>query len=136
MSSPDLTLAFVKMVLSLAAILALLWAVHRWMRKSMPSGRLNAKGRLIKVLASNHLGVKKSIALVQVPGSVLVLGVGTEQISLLKSIDDPDLIAEMAPDAQAPQPAASFADQLQRITRNFMGNDKSDITSKEPGDTK
>lgn len=136
MNSPDLTMAMIKMVLSLAVILGVLWAIHRWMRKSLPAARLNARGRLIKVLASNHLGMKKSIALVQVPGSVLVLGVGTEQINLLKSIDDPDIIAGMQVGGESGGADSSFAGQLQRLTRNFRGGDKSGASLKGQGDAK
>jgi flagellar biogenesis protein FliO len=118
MNSPDLTAAMVKMILSLSVVLVILWAAHRWLRRLLPAGRLNAKGTLIKILGSHQLGMKKSIALVKVPGSVLVIGIGTEQINLLKSIDDPDLIAGLDQTGEG-KGVISFRDHLQRLTRGL-----------------
>jgi flagellar biosynthetic protein FliO len=132
MNSPDLTVAMVKMVLSLSLILAILWGVHRWMRRAMPTSRSQMNGRLIKVLGSHHLGMKKSIALVKVPGSVLVVGVGTEQVTLLKSIDDPELINDMDP-VDKDIAGMSFRNQLQRFTRNFKGMGEQGPSNEEKG---
>lgn len=116
--APDLTTATLKMVLSLSVVLLLLWGLHRWLKRALPAGRAGGKGRLIKVLGSHYLGMKKSIAVVQVPGSVLVLGIGTEQVNLLTRIDDPDVIAGLQP-TQQEKGAIGFREQLQRMTRNF-----------------
>ena len=71
------------------------------------------------------LGIKKSIAMVQVPGAILVLGVGTEQIQLLTRIDDPEVMAGVVATQAAEPGAAGFGEQLQRMTRS-LGNGKSD----------
>lgn len=118
--SPDLTLAAVKMVLSLAVILAILWAVHRWSRRSMTTGAGPAKGRWVKVLGNHYLGPKKSIAVVQVPGTVLVLGVGTDQVNLLTRIDDPEVLAQVAGQEEV-STGRSFREQLQRLTGKLHG---------------
>jgi flagellar biosynthetic protein FliO len=131
--TPDLTMAMVKMVLSLAVILALLWAAHRWMRRVLPAGRMSGRDRLIKVLSSHSLGMKKSVALVQVPGKVLVIGIGADQVNLLAHIDDPQVLAELM--AQEEQKGTiRFSEHLQRMTRHFKHpSDKRAVTLDQGG---
>jgi flagellar biogenesis protein FliO len=117
--TPDLTMATLKMLLSLAAVLLVLWAAQRWLRRFLPAAAAGGRNRWIKVLGMHSLGIKKSIAMVQVPGAILVLGVGTEQIQLLTRIDDPGVLAEIAA-AQSAQPGPTgFAEQLKRMTRSL-----------------
>jgi flagellar biogenesis protein FliO len=118
-TAPDLTMATLKMVISLGAVLLVLWAAHRWLRRFLPSAAAAGRNRWIRVLGTHPLGIKKSIAMVQVPGAILVLGVGTEQIQLLTRIDDPNVMAQVA-EAQTAQPGAvGFAEQLKRVTRSL-----------------
>ena len=121
--APDLTIAAIKMVLSLGLVLAVLYMAYRWTRRSMPAGVAGGKGRLIKVLGSQYLGVKKSIAVVQVPGSILVLGIGSEQVNLLTRIDDPELIASLSDSSErAGKGDGGFKDQLQRMLRPMQAH--------------
>lgn len=115
--TPDLTMAAVKMVLSLGLVLSVLWLVYRWTRRSLPAGAAGSKGQLIKVLGSRYLGVKKSITVVQVPGTVLVLGIGGDRISLLTRIDDPELLASLSESAVNDGKSEGFKEQLQRMLR-------------------
>jgi flagellar protein FliO/FliZ len=113
--SPELTGAVLKMALALLLVLAILWAVQRWARRNLANGPAGIKRRLVRVLGNHYLGVKKSITIVQVPGSILVLGIGAEQISLLSRIDDPQAIARII---EEEKPAGQhFGDHLQRFTR-------------------
>ncbi|KJS30372.1 MAG: hypothetical protein VR64_16925 [Desulfatitalea sp. BRH_c12] len=111
--APDVTAAMIKMVLSLAVVLALLWGLQRWVRHARPGG-VGGRERLITVLGNHYLGPKKSIALVKVPGTVLVVGIGTEQITLLTRIDDPVVLADLAVSAETAG-GAGFREQLQRM---------------------
>ncbi len=117
-TSPDLTLAAVKMVLSLAVVLAVVLGLYRLARKTMPS--VNGKGKLIQVLENQCLGVKKSIAMVQVPGAVLVLGLSSDNVQLLTRLDDPDMVQKITARRDASQPAPGFKAHLQRLT-GFTG---------------
>lgn len=117
-SGPDLTMAAVKMVLSLGLVLTILWLIYRWTRRTLPAGAAGAKGQLIKVLGSRYLGVKKSITVVKVPGSVLVLGIGNDRINLLTRIDDPEILASIEEDRSVQSgKREGFRDQLQRMLR-------------------
>jgi flagellar biogenesis protein FliO len=54
------------------------------------SGKLGAKGKLIEVVSTHHLGPKKSIAVVKVAGRTLVLGVTNDSINLISQIGGGD----------------------------------------------
>lgn len=118
MSQPDMTLAAVKMVLALIFVLGLVWGAYRWTRRNLPAGQAGGKGRLIKVLANHYLGVKKAITVVEVPGSVLVLGVSADRVNLLSRIEDPEMLATIRKSVGQAAPLRGFRDHLQRLTRN------------------
>lgn len=104
----------------LGGLLLLLWFTKRFLKKD-PGG---ANRQLIKVIASQYVGIKKNIALVQVPGSVLVVGLSTDKISLLAKIEDQAILEAIQPDG--PEAVPSFSDHLQRLTARFRsagGND-------------
>ncbi len=81
---------FVKMIVALFAVLAIFFgAVFLLKRyagkfKKLPFGK---KERIIQVIATHHLGNKKSISLVKVAGEFMVVGVGNEGISLISKLD-------------------------------------------------
>ncbi|MFZ1984869.1 MAG: flagellar biosynthetic protein FliO [Desulfatitalea sp.] len=118
---PDLTAATLKMVLSLSAILLVLWAAQRWLRRALPAGAVGGRRRWIKVLGSHSMGMKKSIAMVQVPGAILVLGIGSDQIQLLTRIDDPDVMAVITAADTTGHGTMGFREQLRRVTRSLRG---------------
>jgi flagellar biogenesis protein FliO len=114
--SPDLTMATLKMVLSLAVVLGLVWGLSRLAKNKLPTVNGGGKTGLIKVLESRCLGLKKSVTLVQVPGSVLVLGVSSDRVSLLSKIEEPAVISSVEADLNARQASVSFKDHLRRFT--------------------
>lgn len=116
-TSPDLTLATVKMVIALGVVLAVIWGLYRIARRSLPMAQAGGKGKMIQVLESQYLGVKKNITLVQVPGEVLVLGVGPDRVNLLTRIDNPEIIKSIADASASQRSFGSFKDHLQRLTR-------------------
>ena len=111
-----------KMIAVLVLVVGGLVLLNFFVRRQLQNGR-GSGGRRIRVLENAHLGVKKSIAMVEVPGAVLVLGVTAERIALLERIDDPDGIHGTAavPHAEI-VPAGSFKDHLQRLCSNFKGS--------------
>ena len=116
-SSPDLALATVKMVIALGVVLAVIWGLYRIARRSLPMAQAGGKGKMIQILESQYLGVKKNITMVQVPGAVLVLGVGPDRVNLLSRIDNPEIIKDIAANSVNQRAIVSFKDQLQRFTR-------------------
>jgi flagellar biogenesis protein FliO len=69
------------------------------------------------VIANQYIGVKKNIALVEVPGSILVLGVSNDKISMLTKIEDREIIETIQQESSGISP--SFSDHLQRLTARF-----------------
>lgn len=116
-SSPDLTIATVKMVVSLAVILALVWGLYRFANRKFPNQLTPRGGRLIQVLESRYLGMKKSIAVIRVPDAILVVGIGSEHISLLSKVDNPEIIASYE-QLESSGKTMSFKDHLKRLTRS------------------
>ena len=76
----------------LGVMLAGLWAVRKLMKKS---GTGVDDGQKIRVLSTRYLGPKSSIMLVDVLGSVIVVGVTASQISMLTTITDEESIESL-----------------------------------------
>jgi len=68
--------------------------------------------QLINVLCTRPVAPKKSVALIQVPGDVLVVGISGDNLTLLSKIEDRELVAELA--AQPGQP--TFSNLLNRFS--------------------
>ena len=123
---PEMTTTAIKMILSLIFVLAVLWGLYRFTRRGLNANVLGTDGRLIRVLASHYLGIKKSITLVQVPGAVLVLGISADRVNLLSRIKDPELIANLQNRGPI-VPRLNFRDQLQRVLHPMQADDRSAV---------
>lgn len=89
--SPSLLSSFSKMSIALLLVLGLMFLLYYISRKILVQrGSFISREKLIKVLANNYIGVKKQIALVEVAGEWLVLGLTPNQISLLTRIERKD----------------------------------------------
>jgi flagellar protein FliO/FliZ len=117
-TTPDLTLATVKMVISLGVVLAIIWGLYRLAKKNLPVVQGSGKGKMMHVLESQYLGMKKTITMVQIPGAILVLGVGSDKVNLLSRIDDPAIIKNLTTNAANHRSVLSFKNQFQRLTRS------------------
>lgn len=104
-----------QMIAVLVLIVGGLVFLNVYLRRQLHAGS-GRSGRRIRVLENAHLGVKKNIAMVQVPGAVLVLGVTAEHIALLERIDDPDGIHAAASPQANNAAATGFKEHLQRLT--------------------
>jgi flagellar protein FliO/FliZ len=117
-TTPDLTLATVKMVISLGVVLAIIWGLYRLAKKNLPMAQGSGKGKMMHVLESQYLGMKKTITMVQIPGAILVLGVSSDKVNLLSQIDDPAIIKNLTTNAANHRSVLSFKNQFQRLTRS------------------
>jgi flagellar biogenesis protein FliO len=121
-AAPDLTTAAFKMVGSLGVVLFIVWVLYRVAKTKIPIGPMGGKAKFIQVIDSQYVGVKKSIALVQIPGSVLVVGVGADHVNLLTHIDNPELLNTLKTASQK-QRALNFKEQLHRLTKTRQQDD-------------
>jgi flagellar protein FliO/FliZ len=118
-ATPDMLATAFKMLAALGLVLGGLgfffFFTKRFMRKD--SGRTHDK--MIRVLANQVMGIKKSISLVQVPGAILVIGISGDSIRLLSQIEDKDILDRIQKEATG-FIAPSFSDQLNKITSRFL----------------
>lgn len=78
-----------RMVVMLFLVLALIFIIFFLFKKFVLKNTLFGGGeKIIKVLSTGYLAPKKNIALVEVAGEILVLGISNDNISLLANIDD------------------------------------------------
>jgi flagellar protein FliO/FliZ len=112
-ASPDLIPSALKMIAALATVLGSLFVIVHFARRYQRSAGGVSPHRLVRVVASQAIGVKKTVTLVDVPGCVLVLGVTGDRIQLLTRIDDPEALEQVR--AQAGSAVPSFHDQLVRL---------------------
>jgi flagellar biosynthetic protein FliO len=80
----------------LALVLALMFfIVYVFKKVVLNNSALGGNDKLVKVLSTGFLGPKKTIALVEVAGEVLVLGISDGNISLLTQIHDDERIEKI-----------------------------------------
>ena len=116
-SSPDMVSGAFQMLTALGIVLGGLLLIFYLMKRYLKRDIGGSNGQLIQVIASQYIGVKKSIALVKVPGTILVIGVSNDNISMLTKIEDKANIEAIQQEASGMTP--SFSDHLQRLTARF-----------------
>ena len=114
-TSPEMWTAAIKMIAALAVVIGLLFgSLHIF--KRLFKNRLGVQDRtLIKILSSTYVGVKKNIALVEVPGTVMVLGITNDRITLLSEISKADVEEALRKDSGGNK-NTTFAEHLRRLT--------------------
>jgi len=123
-TSPDVFSSALQMLMALGLVLGGLLGVFYLLKRYLKRDVGGSGGKLIRVIASQYVGIKKNIALVEVPGSVLVVGITNDNISLLTKIEDKEVLSGMHQQACAVAP--SFSDHLQRFSSRFRSVDKSE----------
>lgn len=82
----DMIGASVKLLLSLGFVAGGLFLMVYLYKKFTNQTLTGNKSQRLKILETKYLGNKKSISLVEVPGTVLVIGVTNEKINVLEKI--------------------------------------------------
>ena len=116
-TAPDMLSTAMQMLTALGIVLGGLIVVFYFMKRFLKRDVGGSKEPLIKVIASQHIGIKKNISLVEIPGSILVVGVSNDNISLLTKIEDKVVLDDLRQKNSRIVP--SFSDQLQRLTGRF-----------------
>ena len=89
---PDLLSTALKMITALVIVLGALFIVFYFLKRILKRDVGGSSEKLIRVLSSTYIGVKKTISLIEVPGSILVLGVTSDNICLLAKIEDEEIL--------------------------------------------
>ena len=123
-TAPDALSTTLQMLTALAIVVGGLLVVFYLMKRFLNRDAGGSRNALIRVIASQYIGVKKNIALVEVPGAVLVLGISSDRISMLTKIEDRSVLDGIK--EITPRLTPSFADQLQRLTTRFKQSKNSE----------
>jgi flagellar protein FliO/FliZ len=118
-SSPDMLATAFKMLAALALVLGGMGIFFYFAKRVIRKEGSGSGGRMIRVLASQYIGLKKNISIVEIPGAILVVGVTADTIRLLTKIVDKTILDQFH-DQRAGHPTPSFADHLNKITRRFL----------------
>jgi flagellar protein FliO/FliZ len=116
-TAPNILSNALQMLTALGVVLGGLLIVFYFMKRFLKRDVGGSKEQLIKVIASQYIGIKKNISLVEIPGSILVVGVSNDNISLLTKIEDKGILDVLRQENSRIAP--SFSDQLQRLTGRF-----------------
>jgi flagellar protein FliO/FliZ len=118
---PDFIWTALKMLAALGILSGGLIVALYFIKRIFKVGGNQHDGRMITVLASAYVGVKKNVSLVEVPGSILVLGVTNDTISLLAKIED-DEILEKYGGSEEEKISDSFPGYLQKLSARYSRN--------------
>ncbi|MDL1962743.1 MAG: flagellar biosynthetic protein FliO [Deltaproteobacteria bacterium] len=115
---PDLLSTVLKMITVLVILLGGLFIVFYFLRRILKREVKGSSGKLIRVLSSSYIGVKKNISLIEIPGSILVLGITSDNIRLLAKIEDEEILNRFK-SLEEKKRSTSFSDQLNKLSSRF-----------------
>ncbi len=95
-NDPEFVATLIKMLVFLLLMAGGAVGVLYLFKRMAPATGHASSRQLIKVLGSRPIAPKKSVALIQVPGTVLVVGITGDNLNLLTKIEDRELIDELS----------------------------------------
>jgi flagellar protein FliO/FliZ len=117
---PEILPSLLQMLASLAVVLGGLLLTLWFFKRFVQTRAGGVNNRLIRVLASTTIGLKKNITLVDVPGAILILGVTGDRISLLARIEDPETMRKIRGEIPS-KPVIPFGEHLQFFSARLKG---------------
>ena len=116
-TTPEMVSTAFRMLTALGIVLGGLLVCVYFIKRFLKRDVGGSKEQLIRVIASQYIGIKKNISLIEIPGSILVVGVSNDNISLLTKIEDEIVLDALRQENSRMAP--SFSDYLQRLTGRF-----------------
>jgi flagellar protein FliO/FliZ len=120
-TGPDMLATAFKMLAALALVLGGMGIFFYFGKRVMRKEGSSSSGRMIRVLASQYIGLKKNISIIEIPGAILVVGITADTIRLLTKIEDKEILDQIH-DQRAGHATPSFADHLNKISRRLFVN--------------
>ncbi|MDY6791186.1 MAG: flagellar biosynthetic protein FliO [Thermodesulfobacteriota bacterium] len=117
---PEIIPTAIKMLTALGMVLGGMLVVYYFSKRILKRQAGHSKGRMIKVLESSYIGVKKNISLVEIPGAILVLGITNDHISLLSKIENQEVI-NGCKEVDQEKEMLSFSDRLHHFSSKLKG---------------
>ena len=121
--TPDLLSTSIKMLSALGIVLGGMLMVFYFMKRYLRRDLPGSKEKLIRVLSSSYIGVKKHISLIEVPGSVLVVGITNDNISLLSKIEDQEILNKLKL-SEENRNQVSFSEHLKKLSSGLSVHNK------------
>jgi flagellar protein FliO/FliZ len=121
--TPDLLSTSLKMLSALGIVLGGMLVFFYFMKRYLKRDFSGSKEKLVRVLASSYIGVKKNISLIEIPGSVLVVGITNDNITLLSKIEDKDILNKLKL-SEEDRNQVSFSEHLQKLSSKFKAHNK------------
>ena len=91
MDPPNIYYTALKMLGILIVLIGALYACLLLMKRLFHAGFAGKPDQMIRLLNVRSVGIKKQIALVEIPGAVLVIGMTRDRMQLLDKIVDADI---------------------------------------------
>jgi flagellar biosynthetic protein FliO len=107
---------------SLVIVLGILVVALYVSKRFLKNEHLGSKGKIVRVLSSTYIGMKKSISLVEIPGSILVLGLSNDNITLLSKIEDKDT-QEIVKGSDSTKPVRPAWSEFKMFSSPARGNE-------------
>lgn len=117
---PDIIPTAIKMLTALGVVLGGMLLVYYFAKRILKRQVGNSKGKMIRILESSYIGVKKNISLVEIPGAILVLGITNDNISLLSKIENHEII-DSYKKVEKEKELLSFSDRLHQFSLKLKG---------------
>lgn len=94
---PGFSASAVKFVSALLIVIGFMFAAA-WLAKkyNLPQKFSGGRQGVVRVLGSTMLGMKKQVAVIDVAGQYMVVGMGQSTITMLGKVDDPEAIKRLA----------------------------------------
>lgn len=105
----DAVLVVLRVVLSLAVVVGLLWIVQRRIAKGSKSGRST---KLVRVISRQGIAQKASVVMVDVQGKRFLLGVTEHSVTVLDTTELPAVESVPEPVEQGADGATAFGSAL------------------------
>jgi flagellar protein FliO/FliZ len=127
MSSWEFILSILKMLSALALVLGLMVVAMYFLKKFMNrTGGGIETDEFVKIISTRYLGPKNSIVILDVLGHVIVVGISSQQISMLTEIDDRESLDRLKTMRGRRMQSPALMDQLTLYKRklkalSFMG---------------
>ncbi len=116
--SPDFYEAAIKLFGSLGLILIVVLGASFGMKRLAQNEFIGKKDKLIKIMASQYLGGKKSIVMLKAAEVVLIVGVTSNQINLLARLGKEDIADLSSPDDTSELASSRFSAFFNRAVKS------------------
>lgn len=122
-----LFMAIFKVLGSLAVVIGLMMIVVWWIKKLGIGKGVMRKGSLINILDTRMIAPKKYVAVLEVGGEFVVVGVTDQNINFLTRLEtETELLRENLPPGSTPPVAMPFAASLTAAVNKFRKKDGKD----------